>query len=84
MGYAPEPLLPRIKPTKLTPLAYREAIERLGLSQVGASRLFGVDPRTSRRWALGELPVPRPVELALKLMLNKGVSAEDAQSILDA
>lgn len=65
----------------MTPTEYREAIESLGLSQVGAARLFGVDPRTSRRWALGELPVPRAVELALKLMLKHGVTVADAQSL---
>jgi hypothetical protein len=52
----------------MTHLEYREAIERLGLSQVGAARLFHVDPRTSRRWALGELDIPRAVEIALYLM----------------
>lgn len=65
----------------MTHTEYREAIKSLGLSQVGAARLFGVDPRTSRRWALGELPVPRAVELALKLMLKHGVTVADAQSL---
>lgn len=65
----------------MTHTEYREAIESLGLSQVGAARLFGVDPRTSRRWALGELPVPRAVELALKLMLKHGVTVADVQSL---
>jgi len=65
----------------MTHTEYRDAIESLGMSQVGAARLFGVDPRTSRRWALGELPVPRAVELALKLMLKYGVTVADAQSL---
>lgn len=65
----------------MTHTEYREAIESIGLSQVGAARLFGVDPRTSRRWALGELPVPRAVELALKLMLKHGVTVADVQSL---
>lgn len=65
----------------MTHTEYRESIKSLGLSQVGAARLFGVDPRTSRRWALGELPVPRAVELALKLMLKHGVTVADAQSL---
>lgn len=65
----------------MTHTEYRETIESLCLSQVGAARLFGVDPRTSRRWALGELPVPRAVELALKLMLKHGVTVADAQSL---
>ena len=44
---------------------YRAAIARLGLTQGGAARLVGVDARTSRRWALGEVPVPGPVERLL-------------------
>jgi hypothetical protein len=32
---------------------FRETIERLGLSQIAAARLLGVDARTSRRWASG-------------------------------
>lgn len=52
----------------MTPDAYRASLDSLGLSQVGAARLFGVDPRTSRRWALGEQDIPKAVELALQLM----------------
>ena len=44
---------------------YRAAIARLGLTQGGAARLVGVDARTSRRWALGEVPVPGAVERLL-------------------
>lgn len=68
----------------MTPTAYREAIAALDLSQVGAAKLFGVDPRTSRRWALGELPVPRAVELALRIMLTHGVTPVQAASLLSA
>lgn len=56
---------------------FRAAIEHLGLSQVRAAHLFGVDPRTSRRWALGELPVPKPVSLCLRLMLRHGIVVEE-------
>ena len=45
--------------------AYRTAIARLGLSQGGAARLVGVDARTSRRWALAEIPVPGAVQRLL-------------------
>lgn len=65
----------------MTPAEYRETIKALDLSQVGAARLFGVDPRTSRRWALGELPVPRTVVLCLRLMQAHGVSACDAERL---
>lgn len=56
---------------------YRDTIAALGLNQSSAARLFGVDPRTSRRWALGELPVPRPVALCLRLMLAHNVRPDD-------
>lgn len=35
----------------MTPEAYREALSRLGLTQVGAGIFFNVGERTSRRWA---------------------------------
>lgn len=53
----------------MTPEAYREALARLGLSVVGAGRLFAT-PRTSQRWAAGEQDIPRAVAIALDLMLR--------------
>lgn len=61
----------------MTHSEYRDTIAALGLNQSSAARLFGVDPRTSRRWALGELPVPRPVVLCLRLMLAHNVRPDD-------
>jgi DNA-binding transcriptional regulator YiaG len=54
---------------KMTPDEYRQAIERLGLSQVAAARLLGVDARTSRRWASGERDVPPPAVRFLRSLL---------------
>jgi hypothetical protein len=45
----------------MTANQYRATIETLGLTQVGAARILGVDERTSRKWALGERPVPATV-----------------------
>lgn len=56
---------------------YREAIAALGLTQVGAAKLFGVNERTGRRWALGEQDVPRAVEIALRLMIRFEVNPTD-------
>jgi len=56
----------------MTPAEYRTALAALGLSQVAAAKLFGAGPRTSRRWASGESPIPRSVEIALQLMLRDG------------
>ena len=48
--------------------AYHKVLERLGLSIVGAGRLFGVHPRTAQRWALEESPIPWQVRASLTLM----------------
>jgi DNA-binding transcriptional regulator YiaG len=53
---------------------FRAMLKRLKLSQRGAARLFKVDERTARRWALGERNVPEPV--AFKL--NELVKVRDA------
>lgn len=56
----------------MTPDEYRAAIKRLGLSQVAAGQLLGVDGRTSQKWALGERAVPPPVALLLAYMEKHG------------
>jgi DNA-binding transcriptional regulator YiaG len=66
----------------MTPDEYREAIERLDLSQVGAARLLGVDERTSRRWAIGERPIPGPAERFLRYLIATGRSGEYAMKRL--
>jgi hypothetical protein len=35
----------------MTAAQYRDALSRLGLTQMAAARLLGIDDRTSRRWA---------------------------------
>jgi hypothetical protein len=56
---------------------YRAAIAALGLSQVGAGRFLGVEARTSRRWALGESPVPSVVAMLLRLMIKLQLKPKD-------
>lgn len=58
---------------------FRSALDRLGLSQVGAARLVGADPRTARRWALDERPVPECVVILLKLMLAGKITVDDVK-----
>ena len=43
----------------------RRLLAECGLSQRGAARLLGINERTMRRYVLGELPVPKAIELAL-------------------
>ncbi len=63
----------------MTPQEYSDAIARLGLSQVAAGKLLVCNPRTSRRWALGEHPVPRSVAILLRLMIKHNIKPEDIQ-----
>ena len=67
----------------MTPVEYREALSRLGVTLHGAGRLLGVDPRTSRRWAehpsmSSSRAVPGPVAHLLRLLLVKGISGSEA------
>ena len=65
---------------------FRDALERLGITQVRFAQLGGWDERTVRRWALDEQPVPRSAEVILLLMLYNPDSAAEllsAQSLLD-
>ena len=66
----------------MTPDQYRSAIEKLGMSQVAAAKLLGVDARTSRRWALGERDVPPPAERFLRYLIATGKTGEKAMRIL--
>lgn len=50
---------------------YRAALERLALTQGEVARLLGTDARTGRRWALGEVAVPGPVEMHLRVWLAR-------------
>lgn len=42
----------------MTDAELRAVLGRLELSQMAAARLLGVDPRTMRRWVLGEREIP--------------------------
>jgi transcriptional regulator with XRE-family HTH domain len=44
----------------------KDLVARAGLSQVRAAKELGIDPRTMRRYCLGESPPPRSVVLALR------------------
>lgn len=57
---------------------YRAAIAQLGLSQLAAARLLGVDDRTSRRWANGERDIPPPAARFLLYLVATGRSGEYA------
>lgn len=62
---------------------YRAALHKLGLTQARAAELIGVNPRTSRTYALGEWPVPWLVELLLRLMIKYDIPTEEVARIAD-
>jgi DNA-binding transcriptional regulator YiaG len=66
----------------MTPVEYREVIEWLGLSQIEAARLLGVDARTSRRWALGERDIPPPAVRFLRYLLATKKTGDQAMRVL--
>jgi DNA-binding transcriptional regulator YiaG len=67
----------------MTPDEYRAAIAKLGLSQVAAAKLLGVDARTSRRWANGERDMPAPAVRFLQYLIATGKTGEKAMRVLE-
>jgi DNA-binding transcriptional regulator YiaG len=61
----------------MTTAEFRAALERLGLTQVAAAKLFDASARTARRWALGEVPVPSTVAMLLHLLLRGKIKIRD-------
>lgn len=61
----------------MTANQFRTALSRLGLSQAGAASLVGADPRTGRRWALGERQVPDCVAILLRLLVAGKITVDD-------
>lgn len=47
---------------------YRKRLNEIGITQRKAAELLGIDERTSRRYALGEAHVPKPVRILLDLL----------------
>lgn len=64
----------------MTPKQFRSALDRLGLSQLGAGRMFGTGERTPRRWISGDTPIPDTVAALLNLMLAGKITADDVES----
>lgn len=54
----------------------RNALKQLNLTQVKAAKRLGIDPRTMRRYCLGEYKVYGPVEVAVKGWLKEQRAAQ--------
>ena len=60
-------------------IEFSKAIDALGLTQVGAGRFLGVDPRTCRRYVADELPLPPAAAMLLRVMLAHGLAPDDVE-----
>lgn len=67
----------------MTPKQFRAAIDKLGLSQQAAGRLFKAGERTPRRWATGEASVPLSVVILLRLMVAGKITIKDIEAAND-
>jgi DNA-binding transcriptional regulator YiaG len=61
---------------------YRGLIARLGLSQIDAAHLLGVNERTSRRWALGEVNPHPTAKRFLRYLIKTGKTGDKALRLL--
>jgi len=59
---------------------FRAALDRLGLSQLGAAKLFGSNDRTVRRWAIGERSVPIGIAVLLRLLAAGKITIQDIEA----
>jgi DNA-binding transcriptional regulator YiaG len=66
----------------VAPDEYASAIEHLGLSQLAAAKLLGVDGRTSRRWVSGDRDVPEPAARFLRYLIATRKTGEQAMRVL--
>jgi DNA-binding transcriptional regulator YiaG len=71
--------LESIRSVPMTSLQFRNVIAKIGLSQVQASRVLGVTPRTVRRWALDEVKIPPTAAKLLRLMQMGEISTQQVK-----
>jgi hypothetical protein len=66
----------------MTPAEYRRTIAALGLTQVGAAKLLGVDPRTSRHRIAGSRRIDEPAARFLQYILAARIRPADVLRLL--
>ncbi len=67
----------------MTANQFRAALDKIGISQLGAARLFQTGERTPRRWASGEAAVPPPVAIMLRLLIAGKITTKDIEAAHD-
>ena len=63
----------------MTPTQYRHALAALDLTQGEAAELFDYSLRTSSYYATGEMTVPLPIAVLLRLLVAGKIRLEDVR-----
>jgi hypothetical protein len=58
---------------------YRVALKKLGISHIGAGKVFGLYHRHAQRFATGKSPVPEPLAKLIRLMIRLDLKPEDVE-----
>jgi hypothetical protein len=61
----PDPLI-------MTATQLQRLLDRAHQTQSGMAQQIGISDRNMRRYCAGDLPIPRPVELAIRYVLKHG------------
>lgn len=63
----------------MTPKQFRAALDKIGLSQLGAARFLNEKDRQIRRWIAGDAEIPESAAKLLRLMVRLGLKPEDVK-----
>ena len=69
------------KRKRMTKTQFQDAIDTLGVSQIKASQLLGVNRKTAPRWARGESPIPHVVASLLRVMIHHKLTPEHVSKL---
>lgn len=64
-------------PDVMTSTQYRRALDKLGLTIVGAAPVLGIKRRQSQRYAHNDAQVPVPLAKLLRVALRHRVTADE-------
>src|SRR6516165_4337643 len=64
---------------RMAPTEFHETLGTLGLAQQRVAALFGVGPRSVRRWQFGERRVPCGVGIVFRLLADGVVTVEQVE-----
>jgi hypothetical protein len=67
----------------MTHTQFRNAIDHLGISQLGIASLFGEKPRTIRRWIAGHSRIPSTAVILIRALSFGSLTKEQIEQLHD-